>query len=494
MSSSSWRDYCALGLVLGAALASKVITVFWLPLFAGFLVERILVRRGCPAAPLRRALIAMVLAGAVVGAWPYLLAWVQTGNPVFPFMNAVFKSPLYETTSSFDNPSFREPLHWRMLYDATFDTTRFVEGLPGAFGLLWLAILPAGLLGAFVRGGGWIRACVVTTVFAVAATFAFQSYLRYISPVWAAWALLAAVGLTVAPKTGRTVAAAIVAIGGLAGLALFSNSTWQYRALPPAGPVDPSAYRAWRDMMRPEAAVVDRANALGLRHVLWLGRGFYSGLEARITTNSWHQRNDWAAVTDVDTLEAWLATRDIDGIVFAADTDPCKTVFCAVMPQIGEPKLLSGNARLYVIHPGTMEGSRRRMSASDFSVELLKDPDLSRAEPGWEGNGHWDVAAGTMRVSVERLFTQTVPVVSNRTYIYRMRVKCVSDAVEFRLQINWAGARPLAPSIEVRTCTSDWQDHEMSVVAPTGATAAVVYVAGHLPGQFVEVDAMSLRE
>lgn len=491
--SPAWRDYSALGLLLGAAMAGKVITVFWLPIFGLFMVEQ-LVRRGHRAAPLRLALIAMVAASAAVGAWPYLLAWLQTGNPVFPFMNSVFKSPLYHTLSSFDNPAFRQPLHWRMLYDATFDSPRFVEGSPGAFGLLWLAILPAGLLGALVRGGGWIRACVAATVIAVVGIFAFQTYLRYISPAWGAWAVLAAVGLTLLPKPGRPVAAAIVALGGLAGLALFSNSTWQYRALPPAGPVDPSAYRTWQDMMRPEAALVDRANDLRLRHVLWLGRGFYAGLQAKVTTNSWHQRTDWAGVADPDALASWLAVRDIDGIVFAADTDPCKTVFCAVMPELGEPELLSGPARLYVVRPGTMEGSRRTVPASDFSTERLKDPDLSKAEPAWEGNGRWDVAAGTMRVSVDQLFTQTVTVAPNRTYRYRVRAKCASDVVEFRLQINWAGDRPLAPSLEVRTCTADWQDHEMTVVAPPGATAAVVYAAGHLPGQFVDVDALSLRE
>src|SRR5690606_24617653 len=40
---------------------------------------------------------------AIAGSFPYFLALTKTGNPVFPFMNEKFQSPLFNSTENFNN-------------------------------------------------------------------------------------------------------------------------------------------------------------------------------------------------------------------------------------------------------------------------------------------------------------------------------------------------------------------------------------------------------
>lgn len=486
--------YVALGLLFGAALAAKVMTLFWAPVALYFAYERL---RQDPRAALR--LLGVTTAAALmVGGWPYVAAWLDTGNPVFPFMNDVFKSPLYPSAAAFDSP-YSESVSWRLLYDLTFSTDKYLEALPGSFGLAMLALLPAGLLATALRYGRWGLAMVVAALLFVAVTFSFTAYLRYIAPAFPVLALLAAIGLqAIRPPILRGVVATVGVVTGIAGLLFFANSTWWYRGIPPRGPVDPVAYQQWETMMRPEARIVRRANELGLRHVLWLGRGFYAGLQARVTTNSWHQQSGWTELTSTADLERWAAQQGFDGIVLAAGMDPCTTVLCAAMDRLGEPELVSGSAKLFVLQPGRLDGLRplAALPEPQYLVEKLKDTELRETQPGWAGNGEWDKTAGTMRVSVDKLFSQAVGVSARRQYLYSIRARCHGAPIPFRMQVNWLAADGaiIDSTIGVEECKPKWDDYTLAMVAPPGAQTAIVYAVGHTANGYVDVDVVSFRE
>src|SRR5205085_10262111 len=94
------------GLFLGAALATKLVAL-------GFVLACLVwIFTMCfsAAAPVRRqrlsgALRAVVLL-AIIAAPPYLTAYIKTGNPVFPFLNGIFRSPYFDATKSYENVSF----------------------------------------------------------------------------------------------------------------------------------------------------------------------------------------------------------------------------------------------------------------------------------------------------------------------------------------------------------------------------------------------------
>lgn len=70
----------------------------------------------------------------------FLLIWYKSGNPVFPFMNGVFKSE-YFSTSNFSDP-FTNVLNvsFQSLYDVVFHTSKNIELENGGVGYFLLAL------------------------------------------------------------------------------------------------------------------------------------------------------------------------------------------------------------------------------------------------------------------------------------------------------------------------------------------------------------------
>ena len=78
--------------------------------------------------------LALLAVAVTIAAWPYANAWLRTGNPVFPFMNALFRSPLFDATASFNNPLYNAPLRPWSPYELVWSSGRFIEGFDGAAG------------------------------------------------------------------------------------------------------------------------------------------------------------------------------------------------------------------------------------------------------------------------------------------------------------------------------------------------------------------------
>ncbi len=122
------------GALAGAAVAVKLIAVaFALPL-------AVLALRG----KARVAALALALLFALP---PYVFAYAKSGNPIFPFANAVFRSPDYDSATSFKDPRFGD-LHpsWTAPYDLTFRSAMYVEGQGGAAGFQYFVLLLPALL------------------------------------------------------------------------------------------------------------------------------------------------------------------------------------------------------------------------------------------------------------------------------------------------------------------------------------------------------------
>ena len=81
---------------------------------------------------------------------PYAIAWIKTGNPVFPFANDRFHSRQLDPKAGFRDGRFADPLTWKTPYDLTFRTTRYYEGQYGSFGFQYLVLAPLALLALLV--------------------------------------------------------------------------------------------------------------------------------------------------------------------------------------------------------------------------------------------------------------------------------------------------------------------------------------------------------
>jgi len=157
----------------GAALAVKVI--------AGAFAVPIAIIAGALALRQRQWTRALATAAFLIlfAASPYVYAYAKTGNPVFPFANARFKSSGFDTAQSFVDLRFTTPISWRIPYDITFQSKDFLEAQGGAGGFQYFLLLLPALL--------WTRRKEQWAIVAIAGIASViilyeVPYLRYLYP------------------------------------------------------------------------------------------------------------------------------------------------------------------------------------------------------------------------------------------------------------------------------------------------------------------------
>lgn len=282
----SWRaqrpaDAALLALCVGGALATKLPAAFAaVPLvgLAIYSMARSLDRRRLAVATGTAALVLVAVGGV-----PYLYAWAATGNPVFPFLNDVFRSRLLPPEDSSKDERWIAHLDWKILYEMTFRSGRFGEMTDGSFGFQHLLLLPAGVLAAllFRRDAPW-PAIAVALVYAFAVLWHVQ-YARYLYPVFPLLTVAEAEvprSLSARPALGRTFDA-IAATALVLNLAFMPTSGWVL----PGFRVDALFSRQARERMMedsvPERSLLRIASAIdGKRaRVLEVGQPFGVDLE-----------------------------------------------------------------------------------------------------------------------------------------------------------------------------------------------------------------------
>jgi hypothetical protein len=101
---------------------------------------------------------------------------------MFPFLNGIFHSPYFDA-ESFVDPRFQSPLNWRVPYDLTFHTRRFLESQDGAIGFTYLFVILGLLLAPWARfRKESLSALAVAAVYFVI-TWRSASNIRYLVPV-----------------------------------------------------------------------------------------------------------------------------------------------------------------------------------------------------------------------------------------------------------------------------------------------------------------------
>jgi hypothetical protein len=252
----------------GAAIMTKLLA-------AAFAVPILLCRRPRLAALALAALWALP---------PYVEAYLRTGNPVFPYMNNVFRSPYFDTESAFTYERMNEKLGPAALYHLTFDTRRYVEGQDGAFGfqfLLFLPLLPF-LMWKRRPFPEWRTFAVVfaSSILILSAA----PHMRYLYPAMALATILIALLLSELGRTGVVLCVACVT----ANLCFLPAASWIHKDFA-LNPFDASAVDRFLTAGAPTRKLIDYMNA---KHpgapVLFLETLEVAGLRAKEYSNAWH--------------------------------------------------------------------------------------------------------------------------------------------------------------------------------------------------------------
>ena len=480
------REAACAGLMLGTALAAKLTTIFALPFFLAIAIAWLVDGRGRAWARLGAAAGSIALASFL----PYTLALLRTGNPVFPFMNGVFKSRYFDASTSFENPAFMSGIDWRTLYDATFDSARYLEAHPGALGLALMLFLPAAILWALIDSKRTRIAALCALAF-VALVFHLTSYLRYVLPALAVFAVL--IGLMVADLSrGSRLMRGLLLSGvlacALAGLYLTPSANYHVReiALPPFAGT--KAEQAYLQQARPERRVAEVVDAMGLKKVLWLGVSYISGTRADVELVNWHggwgQFLEWRAISSEEGMQRWMARKGFDAVVLDASSSECERPFvCDFLRERARLAYQDRKMSLYVLEPGFIYGT-----------ELLMNPDFDR-RVGWGGAGKFSPEGGSVLVTAQDTLMQSVGVRAGERYLLEVEGRCTQDAVAFRAQVNWIGPGQsfLGTDVADVPCGSRFQRSETVLLAPQGASVATVYAMGTQPDRTSEIGRLSFR-
>lgn len=420
--------------------------------------------------------VALLLACAL-GSVPYVTAWLITENPVFPFFNAVFKSPYYPVVN-FDNALFKSGVTWDLIYKITFESGKYLEASNGAPGFQWLLLLiPASIYLLLAREykSWWL---LIFGVSVVVVTFQAQSYLRYILP---AFVFLAAfLGTYLSKFQGRTGVsggvASVVAIAAVGlNLVFLPSGTWAYRNLPFETLVSATHRDQYLDARLPARRAVDLVNVLnkGQTPVAILGAPFGAGLAADALYPNWynHRFNGAVgAVTGPQGVADVMADYGADYVLLDAGWGDAK-----VRAHVEE-------ATEKVAEFGSLTVRNIRKTYR-YKIELLKNPDLQEATAAWSltPGARFDESARALMVTVTSPAYQLVNVKPGRHYVNSVEARCDSGGAQGRVQINWLNASNELISADIRVfdCSTEFDSYSQEVVAPSSARYGLVYAVSH---------------
>jgi Dolichyl-phosphate-mannose-protein mannosyltransferase len=330
----------AFAMLCAGAMQTKLIGLIWitpLVLYLGYLVSR---RKGAGVRTINHRALLLILAATLLAAWPYANAWMRTGNPVFPFVNDLFRSPYFDSGSSFTNPFYVVPLRPWSIYELFFSSGRFIEGRDGAAGFHWLLLLPVILL-AFLRRrplAQWLCFALAALFFIV--VFSQQAYLRYLLPVLLLITVLGGWALSDLPWT-RATRIALLTVGGtlwLLNLQFMYAASWTNETLCMSCTLDSQTRTEYVAAYLPDRAIAEYLNDT----LPQAGIGFFtlnspgaSGYIGYSRAANWHDVEVYRALGEANSAEDVLAIARRYRLTYAVFLEPSAEGDNSPIPAIG---------------------------------------------------------------------------------------------------------------------------------------------------------------
>lgn len=460
------------GLLLGGALAAKAVTLTVLPVLFLVLLSR---PRNWVSWSTGRALLLGLTVFLAFGMVPYITAWALTENPVFPFFNQLFRSPLWPAIA-FEPPAiFGKGLTWDVLYRVTFQTEKYLESKPGAAGFQWLLLcLPTLLIMLHYRLYRGLILFVVAGL-TVALTFHSTAYLRYVFPSFAWIATGIGVALSV-PRGGSISALRIFHIIGWMTIALnfiFIKSGTYYGGFsiePLLSEPGRSAYLQKTLPIRNAVGLINQLNA-GSAPVAVFSTPLTAGLHVDALYPNWY---NYGFQSEIGRLSASgevgnvLQKRNVDYVILDQNWGSVDQRLMIEEATDEVKKFDSINVR-------------KLKPKYQFQLEMLQNSDF-QSPVGWTFPSRpVGYQAGRITATVSSPAWQMVPVVDGRRYQNSVTARCGDRPGQGRVQVNWLDKKAEIISADIKTfdCTANEATHVMEIAAPRGAVNAVVYASGH---------------
>lgn len=467
------------GLLLGCASAAKAVTLAILPVLLVVLVWRYRSWRKTAGLSFLTLGLGLFL---VMGSIPYITAWHLTGNPVFPFFNAVFLSPYYPSVN-FDSASiFGKGVTWDILYRATFESGKYLEAKSGASGFQWLLLFFPSLVMLIATKQRKGSALLMIGVLMITFVFQSVSYFRYAFPAWTM--LTAAMGVALSAAFSDRMLIKYMWYGAsittIALNLLFLNAGAQYRDFALNSIVSDSDREFYLQGRLPIRNIVELVNRLnvGRTPVAVFSHPLTAGLSANALYPNWYNhvfQGEIASIRTEQDAADILLERSVDFVILDSNWNGVGGIrgpeTRAVIEKVTER--LADYSSISV---------RRVKADYRFKTELLSNPDFKSIQ-GWAltPGTSYDADTGIILASVTSPATQVVAVSPGQRYLNIVVARCTKEVALGRIQINWLDARMYSVGTNIKTfaCSPTWAQHSMEVTTPPNAANAKVYVGGN---------------
>jgi hypothetical protein len=490
--------YAALGgVAIGLGFGVKVSMVFLAaPLMLVLLLLHARTRRD-----VRHLAIGVGIAALLAAPW-YVRSFVLTGNPVFPFLNAIFRSPLWEPLNeNFGLDSIfgmgRSPLDllalpWRLV----MASDHFGEVQVGALGILPLLATAGNLIAILFRG----RHSSMTGLFLFGSAlgwFVSAQYARYALPMLAVGAV--AFGQAVAllsnraPRIVPIASAALLCGAAAAGPFFLLDQMWRIPNRVPWGV----------DLGQVSRSTFISAASRHYQVYEWMRKNLADYREARVLGVG---QSEWPLVYSESRITIAHMTLDGRRVLFAKSPEETMTlvkelgfryVIVDYFPR--PPRFLSSWA---VMDVKFMQTSLQLLYANRYvylyavadSVpapsydEQLEDPRLTlKQQDGhspWLPVGGWQYESGTcagVLVTEGAGLIQAFSATPNTLYTLDMVISASTPEVaNGKLQVNWIDSDgALQASIETNPISKIGKKYSMSTTSPPSSVRGIVYVTGY---------------
>jgi hypothetical protein len=348
-------------IVLAAATMSKLHGAVAAVIIGSTSAALYLYRRRERSDYIKFAIVTVVAAGLALS--PYAEAWLNTGNPIFPFFNLIFKSPDYPLVNFLDGRWTGHLSPW-MLFDMTFHSSGFLECADGALGFSLFIFLAAGIVAAIYRRNTIVLFCIGLAILLVVAVSLQEQYLRYLfiftPPLMIGVAF--AMDELGRERPWRMPVAAVVTIVVVLNVLKFPAGGWVIGASDLRGISDNEARRELELAQVPERIANQTINDIAgpAAKVIYAANPFAALLVGTAVYDNWYNTafgRDFANITserDVDSLVRRIAPTYV---IF----DPAK----AQDPESGQRYAIIGN---YLNHESTLVTQIGRLSIYRISL------------------------------------------------------------------------------------------------------------------------------
>jgi glycosyltransferase involved in cell wall biosynthesis len=287
------------GIALTTKLAALPFVMLAIP-FAFVEVRRHWKRVGAAACA---AAVVLLIATAAPS---YGIAWAKTGNPLFPFLNDWFASPLLAKAVEIRDFRFRQPLTWSTPYDVVFATSKYYEGQNGSLGFQYLLLAPLAMLSLLVSRSRVALCAAATGLAAMAVVLRTEPNARYLYSGLPLLTIPFAALLGWAGQNRRVLYVALIASAVVCtGLDVYfaPASGWYHKDFYAHYEFRRDGRERFFDEESPIRAVVayyNRAHPEGT--VLLVSDADLADARGTVYENHWHQLATWDGLQSADSL------------------------------------------------------------------------------------------------------------------------------------------------------------------------------------------------